>query len=166
MEYNREFFPHWEKNKNGLDAREQLILDSIVSTNFILCPYTGKMFSTFSEMDADHVVSLKWAWVHGASNWNTYERTKFANDPMNLIMTADFTNRSKGSKGPFKWLPPNATFIEEYLWKYLAVCTIYGLSGFGMKDAKTLVRATAPFVKGVKIGRIKKWYYTWFGGVK
>lgn len=166
MEYRRHHFPHWlDINGNGMDARREAIHNSILTgRNQILCPYTGRLFFIFSNLDADHVVSLKWAWEHGADKWKEKRRSQFANDQKNLIMTANFTNRSKGSRGPFEWLPPNANYIPKYVFKYATICKIYELKGFTFKDADIIVSASEKFSKGIKIGLIRRWYFKWFGG--
>lgn len=69
--------------------------------------FTGKTIYDAKKVDIDHVVPLKWAWVHGANQWSKSKRVEFANDPVNLISVEASLNRQKGAKGPDKWLPPS-----------------------------------------------------------
>ena len=59
--------------------------------------YTGK---SCSQIDFDHVVSLKDAWLSGAWQWSMERREAFANDPQNLVQACRSINRSKGASLP------------------------------------------------------------------
>lgn len=39
-----------------------------------ISPFTGNVIHNASEIDIDHVVPLKWAWEHGASEWSQKKR--------------------------------------------------------------------------------------------
>ena len=52
------------------------------------------------EVQIDHVVALKDAWVSGAYRWSPEKRRRFANDPRNLLAVPSRTNSAKGSRGP------------------------------------------------------------------
>ena len=77
-------------------------------------PYSGTEFYNASNLDIDHIVPLKWAYLHGADLWSQSKKRKFANDPQNLLPVSKRLNRSKGAKGPDKWLPKNQEFKCEY----------------------------------------------------
>jgi len=90
-----------------------------------LSPYSGKTIHDPSVIDIDHVVPLKWAWEHGASEWTKSKRVELANDPINLLSVEASLNRQKGAKGPDKWLPP-ANHCQ-YLARFYRVVLKYGL---------------------------------------
>jgi hypothetical protein len=52
----------------------------------------------------------------------------FANDFDNLILTQASLNRQKGAKGIDEWLPPNHPYRCQYIARFNAVMTKYGLT--------------------------------------
>ena len=103
--------------------------------------YTGQTFSDASSIDIDHVVPLKFAWVHGAYAWSEEERMRFANDPANLLPVSASSNRSKGSRGPSAWLPEDSSFHCEYILRFLRVVNAYDLK-LSAEEDKSLTRLT------------------------
>ncbi|MDA9558129.1 HNH endonuclease family protein [Vibrio sp.] len=79
--------------------------------------FTNETLYDASEIDIDHVVPLKWAWLHGANTWDKQQREAFANHPDNLIVVEASLNRSKGAKDPTEWLPPKnqCQYIAQFL---------------------------------------------------
>lgn len=138
-EYNRLHFNHWvDIDNDSLDAREQalkeqggtLTLRSVGQekvVHFWICPYTAKIIIDPSNVDADHVVPLKWAWKNGADKWDVVKRTKFANDQLNIFIVEAGANRSKGAEGPETWLPSNTRFATMYIERFIQVCKKYDL---------------------------------------
>lgn len=96
-----------------------------VVTGRWISPFTGKVIQNSGEIDIDHVVPLKWAWDHGASEWTRERREKFANDPVNLWPVESGLNRSKGAKTPVEWLPPAGHC--GYVARFTRVVRMYGL---------------------------------------
>lgn len=93
--------------------------------------YSGKLYRLANDMDIEHVVSLKDAWESGAKNWSHEYKKKFANyleDPDHLLAVSKSENRSKGSKGPDKYLPPNIDFVKEYCRKYIRIKVRWNLT--------------------------------------
>lgn len=94
-----------------------------------------------SDVDIDHLVPLKEAWVSGARDWTTARRQAFANDltrpqvgpegfpslcriapdiPLSalpflpqLIAVTDTVNQGKGDQDPAEWMPPLASYACE-----------------------------------------------------
>jgi len=91
-----------------------------------ISPYTGNVIYDASEIDIDHVVPLKWAWDHGASDWTRSMREAFANDPVNLWVVEASLNRQKGAKGLDQWLPPAGKC--QYASRFLRLSRIYNLA--------------------------------------
>ncbi|WP_020683930.1 HNH endonuclease family protein [Marinobacterium rhizophilum] len=90
-------------------------------------PYTGKIFYEARDLDVDHLVPLKWAWDHGASNWSAEQRRKFANDDANLFAVEASVNREKGALGPLNWLPPDRSFHCQYILRFTRIVRKYSL---------------------------------------
>jgi 5-methylcytosine-specific restriction endonuclease McrA len=129
QDYDRSLFPHWiDLDGDGLNTRDEMILQDRVAPEVWVCPYTGDVFADPAKMDIDHIVPLKYAWDHGADKWNIGKRTAFANDPFNLLAVSYDVNRSKGSKGPKEWLPPNMRFVPAYIEWFSCICDKYGLT--------------------------------------
>lgn len=90
-------------------------------------PYTEQYFLTPKKIDVDHVVSLRWAYEHGAKNWTKRERYHFANDISNLLAVSRSANRSKSSLSPLYWLPPSRAYWCQFVLKYKRTVTKYRL---------------------------------------
>ncbi len=90
--------------------------------------YTGRTFTSASDVDIDHLVPLKWAWDHGAHSWSDEKRQQFANDRLNLFVVESSVNTEKSSQGPMSWLPPNARFRCQYVTRFAQVVLKYDLA--------------------------------------
>jgi len=138
--YSRKMFGHgWaDSNKDCQNSRmETLIAYSLSPVRFKtekecmvisgkwISPFSGKTIYAASEIDIDHVVPLKWAWVHGANHWTKKKRVKFANDPANLLSVEARLNRQKGAKGLNAWLPPANQC--QYISRFIRVYKTYNL---------------------------------------
>ena len=120
--YERSAFGHGWDDPDGdcqNSRAEALIANSSTTVRFAtdkecrvvtgrwISPFSGKVIQNSSEIDIDHVVPLKWAWKRGAEDWPQAKRERFANDMVNLWPVELSLNRSKGARGPDKWLPPS-----------------------------------------------------------
>ena len=90
-------------------------------------PYTGRVHLDAGGLDVDHVVPLAYAWARGADGWDEDARERFANDPANLLPVEAGVNRSKGSRGPLAWLPPDEEHRCQYLLRFARVARGHGL---------------------------------------
>ncbi|KAF3925376.1 hypothetical protein ABW20_dc0110570 [Dactylellina cionopaga] len=138
--YSRELFPHWRAQEGECNTREDVLkrdgkdvkVDAkCASTSGTwLCPYTGKEYFKASDIDIDHMVPLKNAWISGASNWTTTKRSDFANDLKNpqLWAAKDTVNQAKSDSSPDKWKPPLQTFYCTYASAWVQVKSVWGLS--------------------------------------
>lgn len=84
-------------------------------------PYTGDTLTRARDLDIDHIVPLKEAWVSGAFAWSREERVAFANDPEVLLAVSKGPNREKGDKDPSRWLPPAEDFRPEYAARWARI---------------------------------------------
>ncbi|WP_425571038.1 HNH endonuclease family protein [Rugosimonospora acidiphila] len=139
--YNRDLFPTWDTISGTCDTRETVLKrdGTGVATNSACTatsgtwhsPYDGATWTAASDVDIDHVVTLKNAWVSGAWAWTTSKRESFANDLTDpqLIAVTDNINESKGDKSPDAWKPPLTSYYCTYarMWvrsKYVWALTV------------------------------------------
>ncbi|KAJ4287480.1 hypothetical protein N0V88_007667 [Collariella sp. IMI 366227] len=138
--YNRDLFPHWETASGSCNTREFVLKrdGTNVVTNSActatsgtwLSPYDGATWTAASDLDIDHMVPLKNAWISGANAWSTAKRTQFANDidiPQ-LWAVTDNVNQEKSDKSPDVWKPPLKSFYCTYAKSWVHVKHSYALS--------------------------------------
>ena len=136
--YSRDAFGGWsDSDSDCQNTRHELLIarslklvelsadGCLVIRGTWVDPYSAELHYKATEIDVDHLVPLKFAWDHGAWAWETDKMERFANDPINLVITSKSLNRSKGSDGPLSWLPPNTAFKCAYLKSFLAVMERY-----------------------------------------
>lgn len=84
--------------------------------------YTQNKLLYAKDVSLDHVVSLKYAYEHGAKSWPKNKRKQFYNDQDNLVMTNVATNSKKNFYAPDQWLPENHMVRCRYVqkWAYIA----------------------------------------------
>jgi hypothetical protein len=112
--------------------------------------YDGEDWDSASDLQIDHLVPLKEAWVSGAASWyvvcdpppvlpltygldynrTTARRQSFANDLTRpqLIAVTGRVNQAKGDKDPAEWLPPLTTYHCTYARAWVTVKHYYGLT--------------------------------------
>jgi hypothetical protein len=104
-----------------------------VATGVLLDPYTSKTVNflrgdkTGADVQIEHIVPLAYAWDMGARYWTDGLRTRFANDPANLLAVEGQVNQDKGDQEPASWMPPNTAFHCQYAIQFIAVLRGYGL---------------------------------------
>ena len=148
--YDREgkFGPAWgyDLNGNGCDTRND-ILDrdlqnvkvgkdgcTVLSGTMVNDPYTGKTYdwqrgrNTSMAVQIDHIIPLKYAWMHGADKWDQETREQYANDPDVLVAADGPANAAKGAKGPSQWEPENKGYTCQYAKDWLKIADKYNLS--------------------------------------
>ena len=140
--YNRKNWRHWiDEDNDCQNTRAEILisssLESVTYRNGKACsvysgkwydPYSNKFWTLASDVDIDHIVPLAWAYAHGASDWRAEKKAKFANDADNLIAVDDNLNQAKGAKGPSQWLPPNESFMCDYVKNFDVIVIRYALS--------------------------------------
>lgn len=93
-------------------------------------PYSDEYFFNAIELQIDHVVPLKNAYLAGAAGWSSAKRCHYENftdDPTHLLAVAKFENLSKGERGPESYLPLNTNFQCSYLAIWLRIKAIWNL---------------------------------------
>lgn len=138
--YSRDQFKTWDIISGTCDTRETVLKrDAISITVDSSCkatsgswvsPYDGVATNLASDLDIDHLVPLKEAWVSGARTWTAAQREAFANDLTRpqLVAVTDNLNESKGDKDPALWMPPLASFRCTYIRAWITVKHYYNLT--------------------------------------
>ena len=138
--YQRSLFPTWDTISGTCDTRETVLKrDGVSVVVNSACtptsgtwhsPYDGATWTAASDVDIDHMVTLKNAWESGAWGWTTAKRESFANDLSDpqLFAVTDNVNESKGDKSPDAWKPPLTSFYCTYAEAWTRVKYVWGLS--------------------------------------
>jgi len=93
-------------------------------------PYTGQVFTSAEDLDIDHFVPLKNAYISGGWKWDREKICRYGNFMKNkyhLIPSYKSENRRKSDLTPADYLPPNPKFLCEYAIRWLKIKTIWGL---------------------------------------
>jgi hypothetical protein len=93
-------------------------------------PYTDQPFTNAKDIQIDHLVPLKNAYMSGASKWSFRARCLYANylgAEFHLISSNGTQNMKKGDKGPDKYMPPNPEYACTYVKNWLSVKFLWGL---------------------------------------
>lgn len=102
----------------------------IVQSGQWLDPYAGDEMTESKEVQIDHVVPLKNAYVTGASKWDLKTRKLYANFmgvDYHLLPVNGHENMSKGDKGPDAYIPPNEKIRCDYLQHWLKIKAVWNL---------------------------------------
>lgn len=134
-EYDRSEWKQWtDEDHDCQDTRQEvLIRDSSEPVTFEsdrhcrvaegtwIDPYSGDTLTDPGALDIDHMVPLKNAFKSGGWRWDFDKRERYANDledRHHLLAVKLGLNRSKGSKGPEEWMPPDTaywcTYVEDW----------------------------------------------------
>ena len=144
-DYDRDDWSHWiDEDSDCINTRHEVLiaesLSPVTMVDIDVCrvdqglwsdPYTGLSFTSASELDVDHMVPLANAHASGAWRWSVEERRAYANDQVDehhLIAVQASANRSKGSRGPEGWQPPNAAHHCDYAHNWITIKARWGLS--------------------------------------
>ena len=93
-------------------------------------PYTNQTYLSAKEVEIEHVVPLKNAYISGAYRWAWKTRCAYFNfleNPTHLIPIEGQTNRDKSDQSVEQWLPPNQRYHCQYIANWLRVKTIWNL---------------------------------------
>ena len=138
--YDRDLFPTWDTISGTCNTREtvlkrdgtSVVVDAAcaATSGTWRSPYDGVTWTAASDLDIDHVVPLKNAWISGAWAWTTSKRESYANDLTDpqLIAVTDNVNQSKGDKSPDAWKPPLTTYYCTYARMWVRVKYVWSLT--------------------------------------
>ena len=149
QKYSRDKFGEgWNTYRGCITVREHVLIQNskemIVMDSKNCNIKKGKWYSIWEnkyydepeKLDIDHTVPLKWAYIHGASEWTDRQRNDYANNytsDKHLVPLSVYSNRSKGSKGPDKWLPPYNKCL--YIRTFIIIVDDYKLK---LSDKETI----------------------------
>ena len=131
--YDRDLFPTWDTISGTCDTRETVLKrdgTGVVTSSACAAtsgkwysPYDGATWSASSDVDIDHMVPLKNAWISGAWAWTTAKRESFANDLTDpqLLAVTDNVNQSKSDRSPDAWKPPLTSYHCTYARMWVKV---------------------------------------------
>lgn len=94
-------------------------------------PYTGRAYTQASDIQIDHFVPLKNAYISGAYKWNKTQRCLYANfmgSEFHLLPVYGRENSMKGDRTPEGYMPPNRAYQCQYLQQWLKVKLIWNLA--------------------------------------
>ena len=143
--YDRKDWRHWlDEDRDCQDARQEvLVAESLAPVVFKTAdecrvesgswvgPYTGTAVSDPGEVDVDHMVPLANAHRSGGWVWDRDRKADYANSLAyadHLIATTRSANRSKGSKGPEDWRPPDEGYWCDYAVDWATIKNEWGLT--------------------------------------
>jgi hypothetical protein len=152
---NRDEWGDWKSQGKGCDTREtvlrrdgrdiQLGPNCRITSGVWISPYDGLELRIPSQVQIDHVVPTREAARSGARNWPREQRAGFYNDLANLTAVSATSNTSKGDSDPGRWMPTNTAARCDYVQKYIATKTRYGLTvDQAEHDALVHVLTTCP----------------------
>ncbi|MFM6928890.1 MAG: HNH endonuclease family protein [Bdellovibrio sp.] len=142
--YNRKnHFGGWLRDKTDgtcLNTRGKvLVRDSKTPAEISNClvsrgewdePYKGQVETRAQDIQIDHFVPLKNAYVSGAWRWNFAKRCLYANflgNDFHLLSVDGHENMSKSDNTPELYMPPNEAYRCQYLQQWLKVKLIWNL---------------------------------------
>ncbi|KAH7321076.1 hypothetical protein B0I35DRAFT_408078 [Stachybotrys elegans] len=138
--YDRDLFPHWSTVEGSCNTREYVLQrdgdnvevnDSCAAQSGTwYSPFDGATWTAASDVDIDHMVPLKNAWISGAASWSTSEREAYANDITGPALWAvtDEVNQEKSDRSPDSWKPPLTDFYCTYASAWIQVKSTWELS--------------------------------------
>jgi hypothetical protein len=138
--YDRDLFPTWDTISGTCNTRETVLkrdgTDVVVSSACAATsgswksPYDGATWTAASDIDIDHMVPLKNAWISGAWAWTTSKRESYANDLTDpqLFAVTDNVNQSKSDKSPDAWKPPLTSYYCTYARAWTRVKYVWALT--------------------------------------
>jgi hypothetical protein len=93
-----------------------------------ISPYDQHLITDPAGVQIDHRVPVAEAAMTGGADWSRAERSRFYNDPGNLVAVTGQANDAKGDQDPGTWRPANRADWCAYAADYIATKDIYRLT--------------------------------------
>ena len=93
--------------------------------------FTGTYVNDPGSLDIDHFVPLANAHASGGWAWSAADKRDYYNnlaDPQHLIAVTASANRSKGSRGPDEWKPPDSSYWCQYAYSWADIKARWALT--------------------------------------
>ena len=93
-------------------------------------PYTARLHTEAKDIQIDHVVALKNAYMTGAHEWDYMKRCLYANymgNNFHLMSVNGPENLKKSDHSPSGYIPPNKKFTCEFVRSWLNIKLIWSL---------------------------------------
>ncbi len=156
MDYDRKLFKF-----NSRKARENFL-----ELSFLFDHYNGRVLGKGDKWDVEHLYSLSLAWETGFRDQYLADPTKalqdmkdFANDALNLITVSSSSNRSRGNKTLWDWVPLNLAYIGERNKAIKLLADKYNLrmTPEMVWAIKWSDKVLHKHRKGIHMGQVRKW---------
>jgi hypothetical protein len=130
--YDRDEFGGWiDLDNDCQNTRAEILIDNseeevffrssnncVVDSGYWYDPYTDSYYYLAKEVQIDHFVPLKNAYISGAHQWSEDRKKEYSTYTLyeyHLIPVYGPSNQKKGAKGPEDWLPENTDFHCAYI---------------------------------------------------
>lgn len=90
--------------------------------------YTSKKIKKIDDVTVDYVVGLETANYLGGNKWGIEQKTKFANDPENMVVVSKKSKEDRDGLGLDEWSPKNKTASCNFSKNYAMILKKYNLS--------------------------------------
>lgn len=144
VDYDRENqFGEWIKpikdvclNTRGVVLKRDSLVDISVNDKCTVTagnwfdPYTNQTYNDADDIQIDHVVALKNAYMTGGHTWDKAKRCLYANylgNRFHLLAVNGPENMKKSDKSPLEYVPPTKAYVCEYLRNWLYIKYIWSL---------------------------------------
>jgi hypothetical protein len=166
VSYDRGLYGSWIQVRSGCNTRCAVLEEERLSDGTWFSWYDGQTVRNSSRLDIDHMVPLAEAHSSGAWQWDPSRKRQYANDithPEALTAVSASSNRSKGSRDPAEWKPPDHDSWCDYATDWITVKTVWNLTsdqaeitGLGEMldtcDHRVTLNATAVAITGSTTG--------------